>query len=120
MNFNESSPIFIQIADLICKRVLEGAYLPDQRIPSVRELAVEVEVNPNTVMRSYERLQQNEIIYNKRGVGYFISPNARQVILKERKWVFLQEELPKLFEEMDLLEVGFEQLAHAYSVYKSN
>jgi GntR family transcriptional regulator len=64
MNYNTNQSIFIQIAERICDRVLSGNYKADSRIPSVRELAVEMEVNPNTVMRSFERLQANEIIYN--------------------------------------------------------
>lgn len=69
MNYNTNQSIFIQIAERICDRVLSGNYKADSRIPSVRELAVEMEVNPNTVMRSFERLQANEIIYNKRGTA---------------------------------------------------
>lgn len=72
MNYNTNQSIFIQIADRISDRVLSKEYQADGRIPSVRELAVEMEVNPNTVMRSFELLQNNEIIYNKRGIGYFI------------------------------------------------
>ncbi|MDD4515699.1 GntR family transcriptional regulator [Massilibacteroides sp.] len=120
MNFNDNKPIFLQISDLICKRVLDEIYLPEERIPSVRELAVEVEVNPNTVMRSFERLQQNGIIYNKRGVGYFISSTAKAEIHKQRHATFLQEDLPELFKEMDLLGIGFENLHKAYTIYQSN
>lgn len=78
MNYNTNQSIFIQIAERICDRVLSGNYKADSRIPSVRELAVEMEVNPNTVMRSFERLQANEIIYNKRGIGYFVASDAEQ------------------------------------------
>lgn len=77
MNYNTNQSIFIQIAERICDRVLSGNYKADSRIPSVRELAVEMEVNPNTVMRSFERLQANDIIYNKRGIGYFVASDAR-------------------------------------------
>lgn len=78
MNYNTNQSIFIQIAERICDRVLSGNYKADSRIPSVRELAVEMEVNPNTVMRSFERLQANDIIYNKRGIGYFVASDAEQ------------------------------------------
>lgn len=119
MKFANNKPIFIQIADLVCKRVLDGTYLPDERIPSVRELGVEVEVNPNTVMRSFERLQQTDIIYNKRGVGYFISPNAKEEIHIQRHSAFIREELPYLFREMDLLGISIEDLNQAYTNYLS-
>lgn len=120
MNFNNNKPIFIQIADLVCKRILDGTYLSDERIPSVRELAVEVEVNPNTVMRSFERLQQSEIIYNKRGVGYFVAASAKEEVLKQRQADFIQDDLPWLFKEMDLLGISFEKLEKAYSAFLSN
>ena len=88
MNYNTNQSIFIQIAERICDRVLSGNYKADSRIPSVRELAVEMEVNPNTVMRSFERLQANEIIYNKRGIGYFVASDAERKIVSdsEKEW----------------------------------
>lgn len=71
MNFKESRAIYLQIADRICDDILLGQYEEEGRIPSVREYASIVEVNANTVMRSYEYLQSQEVIYNKRGIGFF-------------------------------------------------
>ena len=65
MNFKESKAIYLQIADRICDEVLLGQYREEERIPSVREYAAVVEVNANTVMRSYDYLQSQEVIYNK-------------------------------------------------------
>ena len=98
MNYNTNQSIFIQIAERICDRVLSGNYKADSRIPSVRELAVEMEVNPNTVMRSFERLQANEIIYHNQ---------------------FVEEVLPAVFKEMHLLDVGIDELTKAYTLYIS-
>jgi len=117
MTSNQS--IFIQIADRICDRVLSGAYRPDDRIPSVRELSTEMEVNPNTVMRSFERLQNHGIIYNKRGIGYFISPEARPKIREMRHTYFVDHVLPFVFKEMALLDVGFDELTKTYTNYLS-
>lgn len=119
MNYNNNQSIFIQIADQLCDRVLSGAYMADDRIPSVRELAVEMEVNPNTVMRSFERLQNNGIIYNKRGIGYFISPEAKDKIREMRHNHFVEEVLPSVFKEMILLEVNIQELTKAYEKYVS-
>lgn len=119
MNYTTNQSIFIQIADRIGDRVLSGAYQADGRIPSVRELAVEMKVNPNTVMRSFELLQNNEIIYNKRGIGYFISAEAKQLIRQMRHKQFVEEVLPSLFREMQLLDVGLEELTKAYTLYLS-
>jgi Predicted transcriptional regulators len=117
MNFNTNQSIFIQIADRICDRVLSGNYRADERIPSVRELAVEMEVNPNTAMRSFERLQSHNIIYNKRGIGYFISEDANEKIREMRQSQFVEEVLPSVFKEMQLLGVGVEELIKAYESF---
>lgn len=98
---------------------MSGDYQADARIPSVRELAVEMEVNPNTVMRSYERLQANGVIYNKRGIGYFISPDAEKEIRRMRHNQFVEEVLPSVFKEMHLLGVDLEELANAYNQYST-
>ena len=119
MNFNTNQSIFVQIADRVCDRVLSGEYQADARIPSVRELAVEMEVNPNTVMRSFERLQANDIIYNKRGIGYFIASDAEKKIRKMRHNQFVDEVLPSVFKEMHLLGVNLSELTEANHLYSS-
>lgn len=120
MNYTHNQSIFIQIAERISDRILDGSYQADERIPSVRELAVEMEVNPNTVMRSFERLQAHEIIYNKRGIGYFVSPGAGDKIRRMRHNQFVEEVLPALFKEMQLLDVGLEELTAAYGLYRAS
>jgi len=117
MNYNSNQSIFIQIADRICDRVLSGDYKADERIPSVRELGVEMEVNPNTVMRSFERLQNYNIIYNKRGIGYFISEEAKDKIRQMRQSQFVEEVLPAVFKEMQLLGIGVEELMNVYESF---
>lgn len=119
MNYTTNQSIFAQIADRIGDRILSGEYQADDRIPSVRELAVEMEVNPNTVMRSFELLQSNEIIYNKRGIGYFITAEAKQLVRQMRHKQLVEEVLPSLFKEMQLLDVGLDELTKAYTLYLS-
>ena len=119
MNYQANQSIFIQIADRIGDRILNGEYKADERIPSVRELAVEMEVNPNTVMRSFERLQANEIIYNKRGIGYFIASNAMTLIRRMRQKQFVEEILPTVFKEMQLLDIGMEEVVKAHNSYNT-
>ena len=93
MKFKESKSIYLQIADRICDEILQGQYTEEERIPSVREYAATVEVNANTVVRTYDYLQGQEIIHNKRGIGYFVAPGARELIHSLRKDIFLKEEL---------------------------
>jgi len=114
MEFRKSQPIYLQISDVICERILSGEWPVDERIPSVRELAENIAVNPNTVQRTYAWLQEKEIIYNKRGIGYFVAEKASAKVLSVKKEAFVQEELPWIFKTMDLLEISFEDLRQYY------
>jgi GntR family transcriptional regulator len=76
MRFENGRSIYEQIVEYIENQVLAGTWQPDDRIPSVRELAVELGSNSNTVQRSFALLQDEGAIYNQRGVGYFVSPDA--------------------------------------------
>lgn len=110
MEFNSQKPIYLQICDSLCDQILSGELLGESRIPSVRELGELLQVNPNTIMRSYERLTAQGIIYNKRGVGYFVSDNARATVLKERRERFFSEELPRLKKYMQLIGIDKKQI----------
>lgn len=119
MKFKESKSIYLQIADRICDEILQGQYMEEERIPSVREYAATVEVNANTVVRTYDYLQGQEIIYNKRGIGYFVSATeAAQKIIELRKATFLQQVLPDVFKEMYLLHIPMETLSELFENYK--
>ena len=117
MKFKESKPIYLQIADRICDEILQGKYKEEERIPSVREYAATVEVNANTVVRSFDYLQGQDIIYNKRGLGYFVSPSGRERILKLRKEVFLRDELPEFFRQIKTLDIPLKDVEKMYSDY---
>jgi len=120
MEFKESQAIYLQIGDYVCEQILQGRWKEGDRIPSVRELGTALEVNPNTVMRTYDLLQGREIIFNKRGVGYFVSDDARQKILQYRKKEFLEQDLPPVFKNMNLLGMTFKELENEYNIYQKN
>ena len=103
MEFNSNKSIYLQICDAICEQILRGTLRPDERIPSVREYGAEIGVNPNTIMRSYEKLTADGIIYNRRGIGYFISPDALETVLEAQRKDFLENELPQILKRMKLL-----------------
>lgn len=114
MNFKESKPIYLQIADRICDEILLGQYQEEERIPSVREYAAVVEVNANTVMRSYDYLQMQGVIYNKQGIGYFVSAGASELILKLRKEYFLREDVDYFFRQIFSLGISAKELVDMY------
>ena len=105
MEFNSNKSIHLQTCDAICEQILSGTLKPDERIPSVREYGSEIGVNPNTIMRSYEKLTADGIIYNRRGIGYFISPDALQTVLEAQRKEFMEEELPQILRRMKLLGI---------------
>ena len=114
MIFSNDKPIYIQMADRLCDEILSGVYQDDDRIPSVREYAVLLEVNTNTAVKAYEQLAREEVIYNKRGLGYFVTPGAKKQILKVRKQEFMKERLPELFRQMQLLGITLEDVKAVY------
>lgn len=108
MQFDSNRPIYLQILDSICEQILDGKLEPDGRILSVREYGAQLGVNPNTIMRSYERLTNDGIIYNKRGLGYFIAPDARDKVLDIKRKEFMENVFPKIRRQMQLLGIGSE------------
>ncbi len=110
MIFNDSKPIYLQIAEIVCDKIAAEVWLSEERIPSVRELGGELEVNPNTVMRAYEWLSEQEIIYNKRGIGFFVSPTAMEAIIKERRATLLNVELRAIAQKMVQLGINLESV----------
>lgn len=115
MNFEESSKaIYLQIADRISDEILTGKYQVDSRLPSVREFAADIQVNANTVMRSYDRLQQQGVIYNRRGIGFFVSPGAREKILAEKTAHLMDSKIISFFEELRLLGISPDRLKDEY------
>lgn len=115
--FDSTSAIYLQVADLMTEKILTGEWLPLERVPSVREVASLVKVNPNTVMRSFAHLQENEIIFNKRGVGYFVSENGKKLIERNKKIEFIDLKLPKVFREATILAITPDDLAKLYQNY---
>lgn len=117
MQFDNNKSIYIQIADHVMDQILNGVYKVEAKIPSVRAMAAELSVNHNTVMRSYDLLQQDDIIYNKRGIGFFVSDQAPYAILQYRKAIFIKESLPQLFNEMHKIGISIKEVDQQYKAY---
>lgn len=110
MEFDSNRPIYLQIVDTFCNRILSDALKPEDRIPSVREFGAEIGVNPNTVARSYERLTALGIIYQQRGIGFFVARDAKELVLKDARGRFFSEDLPRLAEKARLLGITPEEI----------
>jgi len=118
MQFRESQAIYLQIADYVCEKILLREWPPGERIPSVRELAVQLEVNPNTVMRTYEFLQQKNIIFNQRGIGFFAAQDAVAQAMQYRREVFMEKDLPQVFRSLFLLGMDLDELKPGFEKYR--
>ena len=114
MDFKDNEAIYLQIAGYVSELILRGKWPPDSKIPSVRELAADLQVNPNTVMRTYELLQSQEVLYNKRGIGFFVAPAAVAQVQAARRERFLSQELPEVFGTMLLLGIGLPEVQRRY------
>lgn len=115
MEFIENQPIYMQIADNFCENILLEKWKTNERIPSVRDIAVAMEVNPNTAMRAFVYLQEKDIIYNKRGIGYFVAEEGYQKALELKREEFIQRDLPVLMKTMKLLDISCNEMEALYN-----
>jgi DNA-binding transcriptional regulator YhcF (GntR family) len=117
MDFREQQAIYLQIADYVSENILLKKWPPGQRMISIRDLAVTIEVNPNTVQRSYDFLQQKGIISNRRGIGYFVEEDAEKKIRAYRRELFMANDLPHLFKNLFLLDIPMKDVEAKYKKY---
>ncbi len=117
MEFKENPAIYIQIAEYVCEQILLKKWKLGDKIVSIRDLAVKMEVNPNTVQRAYDFLQQRDIITNKRGVGYFIEDDAMERILSFRREQFIENELPVFMRNVYLLKIDFKEIKSSFDQF---
>ena len=106
MEFDSNKPIYLQIVDSICEKILTGELSPGDRILSVREYGIEIGVAPNTVARSYEKMTDDGIIFTKRGLGYFVCVEARDRVLEKERKDFIENEVPRFVKRMNLLGIN--------------
>lgn len=110
MNFRDGQPIYLQIAERLMDEILAGQYLADERIPGVRDYSALLQVNINTTVKAYDSLTQRDIIYNRRGLGFFVSPDAQQIIRDIRKQEFLHHQLPDMARAMQQLNIPLDEV----------
>jgi len=118
MEFSETQAIYQQVADHVCEMILRAGWPEEGRIPSVRELAMDLQVNPNTVNKGYAYLQERGVIYNQRGIGYFVSGGAVATTRELKRSAFVTEELPRVFKTMTLIGMDMGDLSHHWSQFQ--
>ena len=120
IDFKSTKGIFQQIADNLCHQILEGKLGPGERVPSVRELAIEFEVNRNTLLRTYAILQDAGVIDNKRGIGFLVTEDALDRILKTEKQAFFNNELPEFIQKIKVLKLTNNDLTDLLTAIQEN
>lgn len=113
--FTQDRPIYLQISDRICDEILAGSYGDDMRIPSVRDYGAMLQVNTNTAVKAYEQLSRDGIIYQRRGMGYFVTAGARDRIMEQRREQLMKTTLSKLFDDMKLLNISIDDVVREYN-----
>jgi GntR family transcriptional regulator len=114
MEFKNNHSIYLQIANHFLENILERKWGSGGKIPSIRDTAIQYEVNPNTAMRTYTFLQDKGIIYNKRGLGYYVAEDGFEKTLDLKKQQFVKEDLPVIFKTMHLLGITMDELKKYY------
>lgn len=120
MDFKRQKAIYMQIADYILENILARKIQQGEKIQSVRDMASTVQVNPNTIQRSYNYLQEQEIIVNQRGIGFFVAEDALSKTQDLKKSSFIKQELPHIFKMMNLLNMSFDDLKEIQSKISPN
>jgi len=119
MDYSENRPIYMQIVDHFCDQILLKKWSAGDRIPSVREIAVKMEVNPNTAIRAFHYLQDEGVLFNERGVGYFVSESAYDQVVSLKREDFIQNKLPGFYNDMKLLGLTCSDLDKLYNEHHS-
>lgn len=118
MAFSNDKAIYLQIADRLSDEILAETYKAFDRIPSVREYTARLGVNANTAVKAYDQLAQEGVIFNKRGLGYFVAEDARRHIKDTRRAAFLKTVLPEMVRQMKLLDIGLDDIKEAFNATK--
>lgn len=108
--WNDSQPIYVQLREHAVAMILDGALGDGDPLPSVRQVAAELQVNPITVSKAYQSLVDDELVERRRGLGMFVRPGARDELLKAERDKFLSEEWPPLRERIRRLGLTAEDL----------
>ena len=107
LNYRDSRPIYEQIKDGLRKLIVTGAMVPDEKLPSVRSLATQLSINPNTIQRAYNELENEGYIYSVPGKGSFAAGNAGADEARRRE---LKDKVRELVAELRYLGVSQEEL----------
>jgi len=108
--WNDEQPIYRQLRDRVIAMILEYAVAEGDALPSARTVAAEYKINHLTVLKAYQELSDEGLVENRRGVGLFVTPGARERLLRAERKRFLQDEWPRIRSRMQRLGLSAEEL----------
>ncbi len=120
MEFRDDQAVYLQIVDYVCEQILLKNWKTEEKILSIRDLAIVLQVTPNTVQRSYDYIQNMDIISNQRGIGFFVEKDAIEKILKYKKAEFVTRDLPVFFKTLHLLKMDIQEIELLFSRYQKS
>lgn len=110
LDLNSDKSIYIQIAELIENDILLGNLKEEDQAPSTNQFAKIYNINPATARKGLNLLVDEDILYKRRGMGMFVSPGARKIILKKRQNTFFKDILPEIITEANRLEISVDEI----------
>ena len=110
MGFAEEKPIYLQVAQKLEDAILAGAFAEEEQIPSTTEISVTYRINPATALKGVNLLVDDRIIYKRRGLGMFVCPGAKEIILSKRRQLFYDTFIASLLREAEKLGISREQV----------
>jgi GntR family transcriptional regulator len=118
--WNDSQPIYRQLRDRVVHMILDGVLNEGDPLPSVRSVAAEYRVNPLTVLKAYQQLVHEQLVETKRGLGMFVKPGARNLLLKGERQKFLAEQWPRVAATIQRLGITPKELLRAAATHRSS
>lgn len=109
-HWDDNQPIYWQLREKTVAAILDGTLAEGQPLPSVRQVAVDFQINPLTVSKAYQSLVDDELVDKRRGVGMFVRDGARDQLLASEREKFLQDEWPRLAARIEQLGLSLEEL----------
>jgi DNA-binding transcriptional regulator YhcF (GntR family) len=109
-DWDDGTPIYRQLRDIVVTMILDKQLLEGNALPSVRHIAGQFQVNPLTVLKSYQQLVAEGLIESRRGRGMFVLPGARQQLLESERERFMQEEWPRVVDTLHRLGLSSKEL----------
>jgi GntR family transcriptional regulator len=116
--WNDSQPIYRQLRDRVVALILDGVLKEGDPLPSVRNVAAEYRINPITVLKGYQELVDEQLVETKRGLGMFIKPGARDLLLQGERQKFLAEEWPRVYATIQRLGLKPKELLKRGSTHE--